>query len=263
MAVYLRLRENPKIVFVSISRNIMEMVLLTVVAFDFLISSSIQSVLQAPIWIEYGAKVGEQVSIWVGYVLLVAAVFASYFFADLYFRDLRILRDTLSNFDVANAKLGSEADRGVLLSVINELFQAKDAPVDAIAPVDANSVATQIGHALHGHITGTHSPGSAKQEAGDSPESQKGCSADGGLAAFNHSIRVNVRSQLPTTGIRSWRIFRYTTAVLFASVASLHYQSLFDFQDDWGFVKTGNAAFDANQTPSLFAPYRDFRSVVG
>ena len=208
-------------------------------------------------------KVGVEVAVWVSYFFLVVTAFSSYFFADLYFRDNRILRDTLSNFDVANAKLGSEADRGLLLSIISELFQAKDAPVDAIALVDANSPAEQIGHALHGHITGTHSPGSAKQEAGDSPESPKGCAADGGLAAFNHSIRVNVRSQLPTTGVRSWSIFRYTTAVLFGSVASLHYQSLFDFQDSWGYVKTGNAAFDANQTPALFAPYRDFRSVVG
>ena len=208
-------------------------------------------------------KVGVEVAIWVSYFFLVVTAFSSYYFADLYYRDHRILRDTLSNFDVANAKLGSEADRGLLLSVINELFQAKDAPVDAIAPVDANSPAEQIGHALHGHMTGTHSPVSAKQEAGDSPESQKGCAADGGLAAFNRSIRVNVRSQLPTTGIRSWCIFRYTTTVLFGSVATLHYRSLFDFQDSWGYVKTGNAAFDANQTPALFAPYRDFRSVVG
>ena len=49
IAVYLRLRENPKIVFASISRNIMEIVLLTLVSFSLLIVQSIQSVLQTSV----------------------------------------------------------------------------------------------------------------------------------------------------------------------------------------------------------------------
>jgi hypothetical protein len=186
-----------------------------------------------------------------------------YLLAQQFFRDTRILRDTLANFDVANAKLGSEADRGLLLSVINELFHAKDAPVDAIAPVDADSPAEQIGHALHGHIMGKQSPGSVKEEAGVSLDAQKGGAADGGLAAFNNSIKVNVRNQLPTTGIRSWCVIGYATAVLFGCIGGVQYRPLFDFQDQWGYVKTAASdSFDSNAIPAPFAPYKDWRSVV-
>ena len=93
-------------------------------------------------------------------------------------------------------------------------------------------------------------------EAGDSPEvteeRQENGTIDDGLAAFNHSVKVNVRDQLPTTGIRSWCIIGYKAAVLVGALASLQYRALCDFHDFWAWRQTGDSGvFFGIQNPLI------------
>jgi hypothetical protein len=191
------------------------------------------------------------------------------------------LRETLTNFDVAKAKLAHEADRAMLLGIINELFLEKDAPVDSDAHAERSGHASssaekaeKIGHTLREHMTGQSSPKSIgpnavsleEKEEGQVKEEEKvNSTTDDGLAAFNHNIKVNVRDQLPTVGIQSWCILGYQTTVLLGSLTTLMYRSLFYFFDFWGFVKTGSgeSLLDRFQQSNINVPleYKDWRSI--
>jgi hypothetical protein len=332
MAVYMRLRENPKIVFVSIEKNMLELFFVFLAAFVALAVDSVQSATRTTqtqvaagivIRSDYGFAagllgvddindVGAKVSAWLMEVFLVVVYILAYLIADRDKRNMHALRETLTHFDVGKAKLASETDRVVLLGIINELFQKQDAPLDADASADnlghagvsaeqhgkRGSAEERIGHRLRDHITGQQSPGPVKQAADDpeaddqevddeedlpqiassiqfpsseqiaAPADENG-TTDDGLAAFNHCMKVSVRNQLPTTGIRSWSIVGYKTTVLLGALAMVQYRSLCDTLDSWGYQRTG-----ADDKLSSFLssgiwvgisgiPYDNWRSIVG
>jgi hypothetical protein len=75
-----------------------------------------------------------------------------------------------------------------------------------------------------------------------------------GLAAFNRSVRTDVYNQLPITGVRSWNIFGYCTAVLLDAT-----WLAYSIYDAWGFIQTGDSP-GASDVVARFA-YQNMRSV--
>jgi hypothetical protein len=259
-----------------------------------------------------------KIIVWFQWTSTLAFTIGSYFFVERHFRNIRILRDTLTNFNVAETKLGKENDRGLLLGIINELFVEEDANEEDAAlrtPLNANAAAERIGHALHTHIIeGSQSPNRQSVDSSipiaepvkiimpaegpaDATDAGGISKDNAGLSAFNRSLQVNVRHQLPTTGIRSWAILGYKTSVLCAAVIRYSYGALFDYQDVWGFIKTDSAlstfqstglyglgslgegflsrttrigsnmlnpqTFAQLENSSVIAPYQNWRSVAG
>ena len=160
-----------------------------------------------------------------------------------------------------------------------------DADASAEQQGRRGSLEERIGHRLGEHIIGQQSPGPVKQEADDqeaddqeaddeeagklehavqtyvmeagdshevTEERHENGTIDDGLAAFNHSVKVNVRDQLPTTGIRSWCIVGYKTSVLVGALASVQYRALCDFHDFWGWHQTGDSGVSLGMRESTY-----------
>jgi hypothetical protein len=207
---------------------------------------------------------GYAVSLWFGYVCLSCLAAATYILAERYYRALRTMRSTLANFDVANANLGMESDRVMLLGIIDQLFREHDAD-DRVADLDGASVADaphpdgglsphtgkahQVAQQVAQLMTSSHHQGQEERLPAqyDQPEAHiplagQYADSDGittqpsnsGLAAFNRSVRTDVFNQLPITGVRSWNVFGYCMAVLVEGS-----WQLFNFYDAWGFINHG------------------------
>jgi hypothetical protein len=236
-----------------------------------------------------------QVSTWLLFAFDLFFYGVGFYFGDRYFRDIKILRNTLNNFDVAKAKLAQENDRALLLGIINELFTEQAADLNQLgdAPMDQQSNTIQDNMAS---ASGSQSPKVASdvslkleaqdvfsqnmREAGEKlPEGQSSNSKHSahqepgstGLAAFNRSIKVNVQHQLPTTGPRSWCVLGYKTTVLLSAIIAVQYRSLFDFHDFWGYEKTGSGnpgglpAGGTGISPfalDVLVVYKNWRSIV-
>jgi hypothetical protein len=212
--------------------------------------------------VEDDCRIGYGVAIWLGYFFYVVYSVVGYILAERYYRGLRVLRRTVTNFDVAETKLGKESDRVVLLAIINELFTKQDAD-DQISDLDGAPVADaphpdrnaqlaldaqQVGDTLHAHQLGlTAEP---NQPNGRSSESNIG------LEAFNRSVRTDVYHQLPISGVRSWNLYGYYMAVLVRGS-----WLIFNFWDEWGYIKTGEPA-ETSSTAAYFAYQQNARSII-
>ena len=142
LAVYMRLRENPKVRFISTEKCIIGVVRLVGVSFVELVVNVIQDAtsqtdsttidilqevtLDASL-VSSIRTAGYESSVWAGYILILITTAIVYILADRYWRAIRDLRNAVKKFDVANTKLASETDRVMLLSIVNELFEQPEA----------------------------------------------------------------------------------------------------------------------------------------
>ena len=210
MAVFLRLRRNPKIVFTSISQRIMELIVLVLIISFRAIVDGIDAIANADIQIEDNktyintktnatAFETRRVLAVVSWVVQLASIMIVYYFGREHFRTVIDLRRSLTNYDVVCSELSEESDRLFLLEILNDLFT-------------------------------------------DSKDSQEQLE---GIDKLNELLRYHIPRQLPVTGLRSWKLFRYISAVI-----AFGYENIVWFYDSWAW-HTNQLYYEAYQGDSL------------
>ena len=200
LAVYLKIRKNPKVVFISIEKRIIEMttlVVLTLLQLGIDVTTDVANsrVKDNQPW---DTRTAYEVTAWVTFCVYFAVTTMMYVFGDVYYRSLHDLRTTFATFDVTKAELGNERDRVHLLKVVDELFEQR--------------------------VNGADAPFAT------------------GLEVFNRELQTRVRRQLPVTGMRSWKVIGYVTAVLVHGCTNV-----LDYFDDWGYAQAGDP-YDLERT---------------
>ena len=193
VATYLRLRENPKITFVSMSLRACGVI--AVVVYMLLIPLSIWLYEEKIVCTPEEAVVGkctftgnltkEAIQNWQNYVAFSVWFTSSVILASVgficgqrHFRSDTKLRSIIANYDIRDAHCTLEDDRQIMLRFVDDLFSEQ--------------------------ATSETSPSDSEPRDGEA-----------GLAAFNDYVRTVVpRSGVATSGLRKYKIFSYIVAVL-------------------------------------------------
>ena len=186
LAVYLKLRVKPKVTFVSVSQNSVEVITIVLVNISYVLMgwvmyTQVNSSVKANGSLDPEDGFGGFLPPYYFFQLVVVNSII-FVLGQQHQRSLSALTEAVDTFDVRQCQLGAEQDRSNLVRYIVELF----------SPTMA---------------AGFHS-----QEEG--------------ISAFNDEVRKLVRSQLPLTGIKSWKLFSFVPAVL--GFAMSHLWAIYD-----------------------------------
>ena len=126
LAVYLRTRKNPKIIFTSIGMRVIEIAVITASVVCNLIIDVTEDVTGADkikAYQDEGQKNAYLITGWLVWgINLVVSVFI-YYLGDRHYRALVELQGAMKNYDINTAQLGVESDRVFLLRIVDELFR--------------------------------------------------------------------------------------------------------------------------------------------
>ena len=131
LAVYLKLRTDPSVYFVSMPKRTLDFIVIMVYAFLLFLWT----------WIYFDKRnEGVQSINDTRYVIGVSMSFvgnvivrsAGFLYGQQHFRDQFRLKETLQNYDVRNAKCSQPGDRLVLLRLINEIFREDHRPSGSV-----------------------------------------------------------------------------------------------------------------------------------
>jgi hypothetical protein len=295
LAIYSRLRENSKIVFISMDRMQIEFLFLILSILTEIVVFAVQDSTSSTVAVlasiiarsDYNmpypdpdGRLGTEISVWIAFFYFIIENVLVYLLAERYYNSLHRLRSSVAEFDVANTHLAIEKDRPLLLGIVNELFQSSPRQTynrDEIQASGANPDEVQAsgdltdapsnepsgqplidGHQLEVRLQ-QHA---LQQNAASSQHTEVGVGSEG-LAEFNRSVRENVEQQLPMTGVRSINLFGYSCAVVVAGS-----RLAFRYYDSWGYIKTGDPsqavpADWVSVDEATTVPYRNWRSIVG
>ena len=181
LAVYLKLREKPKVTFVSVSQKSVEVITIVLVNISYILMG----------WVMYtqvnssvksnGSLNGEDGfgGFLPPYYFFQLVVVNSIIFilGQQHQRSLSAFRTAVNTFDVRHCTLGTDTDRATLLSCIQNLWSVR-----------ANGIVS---------------------------------SDDVSISNFNDEVRKLVRFHVPLTGPRSWKLFGFVPAVLAFGVITL------------------------------------------
>ena len=190
IAMYLKLRENPNVVFINTSQKMFEIFSVTARLLVFLIVLIYNRISMSRSEASSGS---DDWFMWFRFISNVVIACVQFFLGQRWFKDMISLRETISTYDVRDAQLGQQSDRLLLLQVINHYWGEDQ----------------QAGGAIHDSEE-------ANQNVNDRDQStRRSGTITSGLRKFNDSIRNQVRRVLPVAGPRSWILFSYCAAVLF------------------------------------------------
>ena len=135
----------------------------------------------------------------------------------------------MENYDIQTAELTVETDRAVLLRIVDELF-SEPKILQPQRPKEKrrssnpfrrrsrkSSAKSEIVNKKNENEDPnvTESPTESEATPQESAELVGGrTSTIDGIAAFNAALKKHVPKQLPLSGMRSWKLFGYQTAVL-------------------------------------------------
>ena len=228
LASYLRLREKPKVTFISISQRSLEVIVAVIWSiwtgvasgfgeyikmdgFAFPFDTSTGEAADINGWNERqngtisGGNWANIVFFFVIWLGSVGIACVGFILGQKHFRNLAKMRAILETYDVRQAKCCKEADRATLLRFINDIFdnelEEEEAVSDPSRPTTSQS--TQFNR---------------------------------GLDAFNMAVRNSVPQQLPMKGIRSVKIATYIVAVFVPFQTNLiRYSSPMYYYDRWAY----------------------------
>ena len=194
VAVYLRLREKPRVIFINTSQKMVEIFSVTARLLLFLFVL-IYSRVSMSLSVNDKTHMDDEwfMLFQLGAHIAIASV--QFFLGQRWFKDMISLRETIADYDIRDAQLANPPDRLMLLQLIN-------------------------------HYWGDAEENDANQEGGASASDANATvqrkTITGGLKSFNNNIRNQVRRILPVSGPRSWVIFSYFAAVLYSCPTVLH-----------------------------------------
>ena len=202
LAIYLKLREKPKVEFISISANSM--------AVGAVVFSTITSAVSyvTYVYIAESAELTDNCVKW--HLVAIAALLKTFIFifGQQHFINVISLRHMIENYDARNAKLTNPDDAPVLLQFVDELFSAD---------IEAEDAENELAAGLSTH-QGIAASSSSSVAVASAPgrESQSGEDLQGrGIDLFNQVVRRRVNLSLPSKGIKSWVFFGYVAGCLF------------------------------------------------
>ena len=221
LAIYLKLRKNPKIVFFSISQILFMMACVAVTSTFVLL------------YLIFENAFGDQDSAskflaWYWFCTEVIVIVIIFLLAQQHFLARLQLGKKIRNFDVKNTQITVPEDRLLLLTYIKELF--KPAP----GAVDARSSEVQSPRSQRAVGSGVSNPGSSFgiRSTVTGLRSKRGFMDDAeGIQEFNRYVRTEVLERLPPHGFKSWTVFWYPAAVIALALHNKHLQNY----DIWAF----------------------------
>ena len=188
LAVYIRLRELPKVVFINASQRLLEIVLITIKLAEFVLICFAQRFASESSQPDKFGRAQNSPGVWFTYYRYISNVFVKSFaflLCQRHFRELITLRETIRTFDVRQTQLAQASDKPFLLQFIN-------------------------------HFYGPDIEGDGAQAAPDAAAGQAT-----GLDMFNVEVRARVPRQLPVSGVRSWVMFSYIAVLVYGATAAL------------------------------------------
>ena len=243
LATYLRMRKNPKVTFVCISQRCCEIIILIVyflqrivvfISKQFVTLDMFSSIINY--WDDVNKKVNNPWAkpgavfkadsyenvVFVSVVFVCSNILASvgFILGQRHFRSHDKLRKTIKNYDIRNAQCASEADRGLLLRFVNDIFFERD------EQSQRSSSSSSHGQMAHG-----------EQESDHRREGQQQ-SLESGLDNFNEAVKSEVpKLGVHTTGWRKFVILSYVAAVLvpLQYAADVSQEDILDLYDSWAF----------------------------
>jgi hypothetical protein len=252
MAVFLKMRKTPNLIFSSMSQGVLQIsVMVLIISFRALVDG-IDALTNANIQLEEGdtqalqAKSNEEsltaykitsILCWSVNLICICIVFI---FGRMHFQAVTELRQSLTNFDVSEAQIFVESDREFLLEILNDLFKDRNSQQEL--------------------TDGTQTVLEAE------PAQSQGI-GNQGLQKLNELLRFHIPKQLPTRGLRSWKLFGYVAAVI-----TFGYQDVVWFYDLWGwhhpdayiqFTKNARKNSFYHEVWGKLYPFVNFWSVVG
>ena len=287
LAIYSRLRETPKIVFISMDRMLVEFLFLILSILTEIVVFAVQDSTSSTVAVlasivarsDYNmpypdpdGRLGTEISVWIAFWYFIIENIMVYLLAERYYNSLHKLRSSVAEFDVASTHLAIEKDRPLLLGIVDELFQSSPRNTynhDEIQASGANPDEIQASGEPSGEpsgqplIDGHQLEVRLQQHASGNSVPSPIRRANEGLAEFNRSVGENVEQQLPMTGVRSINLFGYSCAVVIAGS-----RLAFRYYDSWGYITTGEQSqavpadwVSVDETTTV--PYRNWRSIVG
>ena len=202
LAVYLKVRKNPRIVFTSISKGVVEVYAVVVSNILCLVHHVLQEMVQS-----IGSQSFYEFNLYFTWASMVCFSGVLFILAHRHYKANLALRETIATYDIRNAESQQEHDRDMLLRFVDELFRGdakkqkkKKKPAAKPASVEERR--------------------STELERFRNSIDLQGNEARPGLDMFNQTIRERVPAQLPVRGLKSWMILSYKPAVLFFCVES-------------------------------------------
>ena len=205
LAIYLRLRKKPRVLFINTSQKLLEIVYVSWKLGTFsLMSIARRSVINA--------NVPTELFLWYRLCDGLLRMTLLFLLAQRYFRDLLTLRDIVSNYDVRKSELGQPNDRPMLLQFINFYWGGDQdrRRGDSDEQDDENA----------------EDPSAVADGAANDDARQEEVT---GLDKCNRDIRERVLRYLPMRGPKSWMILSYVAAVLCSAP-----QAIVDYER-WGY----------------------------
>lgn len=252
------MRKAPKVVFASISKNILEVFVVVVMLFLEVTNRVIFSINQhgdshrepdragvvasaadglhasehdAVKFIPEGrlSRSAQRFLLWFNFCNEMLIFTIIFLLCQKYFRDLFSLRDVVENYDVRRAELGMEVDRPILLDFIDSLFRKTDVE-DAREQGDA-AQETLVAIEDEREEPLDHAIDQREANARFAVKEQAI-----GLRLFNEAVQKTVPQEIPVQGLKSWVAFGYLPAVFYGTADLLARYDLYSYRStdpDW------------------------------
>ena len=238
LAVYLRMRPNPKVEFFSITQ------ILTMVA--CLVLDNVFRMINLFFENSFGDETesSRKFLAWYSWCTDTIIHVVLFLLAQQYFLSQIHLGKQIRNFDVKDAKLAVEEDRVVLLTYIRELFQPKRAGASTVQSRQQDESRHAIRAASRGlsGISNSRASGARDRRTTYLDEVE-------GINEFNRYVREEVPARLPVSGFKSWIVAWYPSAVLTCMILGRQAQ----WYDIWAFGLT-----EATYPPAPNPMFADF-----
>jgi hypothetical protein len=258
MAVYLRMRQNPKIVFTSISQRTMEIVVLVLLVSFAALRDGATALAVANI---NNLTNAYRITSLIAWFIRLVAIIIIFRFGRLHFQTVVDLRNSLSDYDLTKSNVYNENDRQFLLGILNDLFtDFGDDGADDIGDHGGGSGSHKLessGLPIRSEVHQHGDDFQAQQHvdsASNVPQADDVLNGRAsvvsshaeGIGKLNDLLRFHIPKQLPTQGLRSWALFRYVSAVV-----AFSYKDVVLFYDLWAWNDKGEFSYWS----AKFAPY--------
>eukprot|EP00400_MALV-I_sp_L67-5_P000986 gene986-1104_t len=202
LALYLKLRKRtkPRVQFVSISKRFAQL-------WSVVVNTLMRAILSiVDVAFDEECQRGVCFTIlhqWMPTIIQVLIIIIVYLFGQAHFMALNALHIEVENYDVRKAQLGRPEDLEFLLTVVDELFRE-----------DIQKMKSE------GRVMMSPMSKDSSQYAGSPASSSKTAKSvhQAGIEAFNDEVRHKVPKELPVRGVKSFKIFNYTTAIFMGAI---------------------------------------------